>query len=127
MPLYGQEINLEINPLEADLGFGVGLKRVNTIGVPALAKLAEQGLARQAASLSAKGGRVARTTCKVFQGEDEVGFVTSGSYSPTLERNIARVLVKAGSAEVGGSLDVEIRGKRHPYEVVPSPFYSRKR
>jgi aminomethyltransferase len=127
MPLYGQEINLEIHPLEADLAFGLGLKRLDTVGIPALVKIREEGFPRRAVSLSAPSGRVARPGCKVFRGGAEVGFVTSGTRSPTLGTNIARALVQAEAAESGAVLDVEIRGKPHPFEVVPSPFYSRKR
>lgn len=127
MPLYGQEINLEIHPLEADLSFGLGLKRAGTIGIPALAKIKEEGFPRRAVSLSAPSGRVARPGCKVFRDGVEVGVVTSGTRSPTLGTNVARALLLAEAAELGGSLDVEIRGKFHPFQVVPSPFYSRKR
>ena len=127
MPLYGQEINLEIHPLEADLGFGLGLKRTGTIGIEALAKLKAEGFPRRAVSLMAPAGRVARLGCKVLKDGAEIGVVTSGTMSPTLGTNIARALVLAEASELGSTLDVDIRGKGYPFEVVPSPFYTRKR
>lgn len=127
MPLYGQEINLEINPLEADLGFGLGLKKKDTIGIGALNAAKEAGLTRGAVSLEAPGGRVGRTGCKVLAQGEVVGVVTSGGFSPTLGKNIARALVKADHLEEGKTLDIEIRGKAHPFTVVPAPFYSRPR
>ncbi len=127
MPLYGQEINLETNPLEADLAFGVDLTKTDTIGIPALVRVAQHGVKRKAVSLAAKGGRVARHGYGVVVGDEAVGVVTSGSFSPTCEKNIARALVRADLAEEGRTLDIDIRGKGLPYEVVPSPFYSRKR
>ena len=127
MPLYGQEINLEIHPLEADLAFGLGLKKTDTLGIEALNQIKEEGYPRRAISLVADGGRVARTGHPLFHGDQEVGVVTSGSYSPTLSKNVARGLVLASAAEEGTTLEAEIRGKRHPFTVVPSPFYSRKR
>jgi len=127
MPLYGQEINLEIHPLEADLAFGVDLSKTGAIGVDALRRLADEGYPRRAVSLAAKGGRVARPGCRVRFGGEDVGVVTSGTYSPTLGKNIARALVSAEAADQGATLEVEIRGRGHPFEVVPSPFYTRKR
>ena len=127
MPLYGQEINLEINPLEAGLGFGLDMGKTDTIGIPALTRVKEEGVQRKAVSLAVKGGRVARTGFRVKVGDEDVGFVTSGSFSPTCEQNIARALVRADLAEEGRTLEIDIRGKGLPYEVVPSPFYSRKR
>ncbi len=126
MPLYGNEINLEIHPLEADLGFGVDLSKTDTAGVAALARAKEAGLSRTAVSLAVQGGRVARTGCKLFVGDDEVGYVTSGGVSPTLGKNIARALIDAAHADAT-SLDADIRGKRYPMDVVLSPFYKRPR
>ena len=127
MPLYGQEIGKDIDPLEADLAFGVALDREDKVGVPALAARHADGLDRIAVSLAAERGRVARTGAALRDGEEEVGHVTSGTYSPTLERPIARGIVRRDLAEVGRSIDVEIRGRRHPFEIVPSPFYRRSR
>lgn len=127
MPLYGQEINREIHPLEADLAFGVDLGRPETIGIPALQRVAAEGFPRRAVSLVATGRRVPRTDCRLFAADTDVGFVTSGSFSPTLDRPIARGLVDASVAGEGQKLDAEIRGKRYPLTVVPSPFYKRKR
>jgi len=127
MPLYGQEINLEINPLEADLAFGVDLAKEGTIGVAALNAVAAAGVPRKAVSLVTAGGRMPRPECRVIQAGVDVGFVTSGGRSPTLEKNIARALVRAEAAVEGAMLDIDIRGRPFPYEVVPSPFYRRKR
>ena len=127
MPLYGQEINETIDPLEADLAFGVDLSLEATIGVPALRIRKENGLRREAASLACEGGRVPRHGCKVFKGDDEIGVVTSGGVSPTLGKRIARVLVTAGAAPLAATLDVDHRGKRQSMEVVPAPFYKRPR
>ena len=127
MPLYGQEINLQIDPLEADLGFGVDLSQSDTVGVPALAARKEAGVAREALSLAVEKGRVARTGCSVAKDGEEVGIVTSGGVSPTVGKNIARILVTRGVAAEGDTLDVLIRGKPHPMTVVPHPFYKRPR
>ncbi len=125
MPLYGQELNLEIDPLEAGLGFGVDLSKEDTLGVPALRARKEAGLTRTAISLAQQGGRVPRPGCRVLKDGKPVGVVTSGGVSPTVERNIARALVDARAAEIGGTLGIEIRGRSHPMDVVAHPFYKR--
>ena len=125
MPLYGQEINTEINPLEADLSFGLAMAKTDTVGIAALRAIREAGVRRHAISLAAESGRVPRTGCLVFDGDDEVGVVTSGGVSPTIERNIARALVRADVGAEGSTLSVAIGRKRWPMTVVPHPFYKR--
>ena len=127
MPLYGQELSLEIDPLEADLAFGVDLGKDDTVGVRALQRRKEAGLAREAISLAVAKGRVPRTGCRVLKDGEAVGVVTSGGVSPTVGKNIARAIVQRGTAPLGAALDVEIRGKGHPMEVVAHPFYKRPR
>ncbi|MDJ0976189.1 MAG: glycine cleavage system aminomethyltransferase GcvT [Planctomycetota bacterium] len=127
MPLYGQEINPEIDPVEADLSFGVDFTKDHTVGVPALRARKEAGPKRVAVSLAAQGGRVARAGCPIVTESGEAsGVVTSGGVSPTLGKNIARALVRAEDRDAG-TLYAEIRGKQHPMEIVPSPFYKRPR
>ena len=125
MPLYGQEINAEINPLEADLKFGLAMGKRDTIGIAALKAAKEAGIARHAISLASDSGRVPRTGCPVYDGDEEVGIVTSGGVSPTIERNIARALVRADVGAEGTTLSVEVRKKRWPMTVVAHPFYKR--
>jgi aminomethyltransferase len=127
MPLYGNEISREIHPLEADLEFGLDLTKTGTVGIPALAQLKQRGFPRRGVSLAAKGGPVARTGAALFHGGRQVGVVTSGGVSPTIERTIARGLVEASAATLGTTVEAEVRGKRYPFEVVPSPFYRRAR
>jgi len=127
MPLYGQEINLTIDPLEADLAFGVDLSLAETIGIPALKARKEAGIARETVSLAVQGGRVPRSGCPVVVDGEVVGEVTSGGVSPTLGKNIARALVRKGCAPIGGRVDIEIRGRHHPMDVVAHPFYKRAR
>ena len=127
MPLYGQEINTEINPLEADLEFGLDLTKEGTVGIPALKKAKAVGVERKAVSLVAEPGRVARTGALLFHGGRQVGFVTSGGVSPTLDKTIARGLVASEASHPGTTIEADVRGKRYPFRVVTSPFYKRDR
>ena len=125
MPLYGQEIDRTIDPLEADLAFGLDLSKTGTVGIPALVKRKAQGLRRRAVSILADGGRVARTGAELHMAGKKVGVVTSGGVSPTLGKTIARALVTPDAAAVGTTLEADIRGARHPFRVVPAPFFKR--
>lgn len=127
MPLYGNEISREIHPLEADLEFGLDLSKTGTVGIPALARLKAAGFPRRAVSLAARGGPLARTGTTLWQGSRQVGVVTSGGVSPTIDRTISRGLVEASCAAPGTAMEADVRGKRYPFEVVPSPFYRRAR
>jgi aminomethyltransferase len=61
----------------------------------------------------------------VFAGEQQVGHVTSGTFSPTLEKSIAMAYVPGAQAAAGTGLTIDIRGQREPAKVVKLPFYKR--
>ncbi len=124
MALYGHELSEEINPLEAGLSWAVRLK-TDFIGRDALLEVKEKGPARKLVGLVTSGKRVPRQGYPVLLEDTEVGFVASGNYSPTLDRNIATAFVRASLAEAGASLAVQARKDRLDAEVVPLPFYKR--
>jgi aminomethyltransferase len=126
MPLYGQDIDLTTNPLEADVGFGVKLDK-DFIGAEALRAAKEAGLTRKRVGLEVDTKRVPRPGCELFVGDEKVGTVTSGTFSPTLEKPIAMGYVPIGLAEPDSTLEMDIRGRRHGARVVPLPFYKRPR
>ena len=126
MALYGNEINLETTPLEADLGFGMDLEKP-FIGRDALVAQRDAGIPRRLVGLAVEGRRVPREKCDVYAAGEAVGHVTSGTFSPTLERPIAMALIRRELAVEGAELEVDIRGKRSPAKVDGLPFYSRKR
>jgi aminomethyltransferase len=126
MSLYGHEINREITPLEACLEFGLDLDK-DFIGADALRRQRDAGIPRRIVGLGVVGRRVPREGCRVFDGDTEIGHVTSGTFSPTLDRPIAIALVSAGYARDGAALEVDLRGRRVPVVVEGLPFYSRKR
>jgi aminomethyltransferase len=125
MPLYGHELSEEINPAHADLGFAINLKDRHFVGRDAI--LAAQGLAgsRRRVGLELDGRRPARENCPVVTQGQTIGIVTSGTFAPTLQKPIAMAYVDPSFAEVGRSLEVDIRGKLHAATVVKLPFYSR--
>jgi aminomethyltransferase len=75
--------------------------------------------------LELAGKRIAREGSTVFQDGRQIGQVTSGTFSPTLQKPIAMAYIDKRSAETGQAIEVDIRGKREPATVVNLPFYHR--
>jgi aminomethyltransferase len=125
MPLYGHELSEEINPLDAGLDFAVNLKDREFIGKSALAKFKNGPPRRKRVGLEPTGKRVPREHYPVLSGTEQVGEVTSGTFSPTLQRPIAMAYVRPEFAVVGSELSVDIRGTAMPARVVKLPFYTR--
>jgi aminomethyltransferase len=125
MPLYGHEMDESMDPLTAGLGFGVKLDAADFIGKEALVKIKANPADRQRVGLKLAGRRIAREGSGIFSGATEVGRVTSGTFSPTLEASIAMGYVPKVLAAEGTALEVDIRGKREGAKVVALPFYRR--
>jgi len=126
LPLYGNELGTEISPLEAGLGRFVKLDKVAFIGRDALQAQNEQGTPRKLVGLEMIGRGIARSHYPLQKNGEDIGFVTSGSFSPTLNKNIALGLIRADRNVQGGVLDVLIRGKPVQAKMIPSLFYKRK-
>ena len=130
MPLYGHELDEQTNPLEAGLGFAVtwvdgeGNTR-EFIGSEALAEVKAQGVQRQRIGLVMDGRRAAREGYGVLAEGQEIGTITSGTFSPTLQQPVAMAYVPHQFANPGQSLEVDIRGKLIPATVSSLPFYKR--
>jgi aminomethyltransferase len=125
MPLYGHELSETINPIQAGLQFAVNLEGRDFIGRDALARFAADPNQPARVGLQLDGRRVPRQGCPVLHNEETVGEVTSGTFSPTLERPIAMAYVRPEEQAIGTQLEIDIRGTRHPATVVPLPFYQR--
>ncbi len=124
MPLYGHELNEQIDPYTAGLGFAVKLQAGEFIGREALVG-AKTNVRRQRIGLQIEGRRIAREGSQLFSADAQIGDVTSGTFSPTLQQSIAMAYADADHTSVGSSLEVEIRGKRVPAVVANLPFYRR--
>jgi aminomethyltransferase len=121
--LYGNDIDEDATPLESGLGWVVKLDKGEFIGREALVKQKAEGIRRKLVGLTtADGAPPPRHGYAVVRDGRRVGVVTSGTRSPTLGRGIALARVDATSADIGTRLEVEIRSRHHPAEVVPLPF-----
>jgi aminomethyltransferase len=127
MPLYGHELAEDIDPLTAGLGFAVKLDKADFIGRDALIRLKDQTNRPVRVGLKLASRRIAREHSEVFAGDARIGEVSSGTFSPTLEQSIAMAYLTPSHAALGVQVEIDIRGKREPAEVVPLPFYKRSK
>ncbi len=127
LPLYGNELDRNHTVLEANLGRFVKFdKPVEFIGKEALLRQKEQGLARRLIGFVLEGRSIARHGFAIESpGGEVIGEVTSGGYSPTLNKSIGMGYVKTQYAEPGTELVIKIRSKPVPGKVVRLPFYRR--
>ena len=121
--LYGNEIDETTNPIEAGLAWTCKLDK-DFLGRDVIAKVKEAGPARRIAGLVVNGG-VARHGHPVAADGAIVGVVTSGTFGPTVEKNIALAYVPTALAKVGTQVAARIREKDVPATVVKTPFYKR--
>jgi aminomethyltransferase len=126
LPLYGHEISDTINVWEVGLDRFCKMEKPEFIGRAALEKSKAAGIKRTLVGLEMTQRGIARDGYKVLDnGDREIGYVTSGSPSPFLKKNIALAYVPIEFAEVGTAVKVEIRGQGVGAVVVPTPFYKR--
>jgi len=127
MALYGNDIDDETTVLEADLGWIVKLDKGDFLGRDVLARQKIEGVAKRLVGFETAGRAVARHGFPAWLDGRSVGSVTSGSYSPWLKKNIGLVYLPDEEAHPGRRFEIDIRGRREPATVVPTPFYKRAR
>ena len=121
LPLHGNELGPGITPLQAGLGWVVGWDKPAFRGKSALEAERDRGVSRSLVGIATEGRRPPRTASAVLVGDDVVGAVTSGNYSPVLEHGIAMAFVRPELA-IDSEVDVDVRGKRLAGRVVEMPF-----
>lgn len=126
LPLYGHDADETTSPIEAGLGFALSKRRREAADFPGAARiLAEHrdGPSRARVGLIVKAGAPAREGAEIADADGKViGKVTSGGPSPTLGRNIAMGYVPPSHSQLGTELNVIVRGRAQPAEVVAMPF-----
>ncbi len=125
MPLYGHELSETIDPLQAGLAWSVKLDKPDFIGKSAIAARKDRADLPVRVGLELQGKRPAREGCAVQINGKNVGMVTSGTFTPTLQKSIAMGYVAREHAAVGTAVNIDIRGKSEAASVVKLPFYQR--
>ena len=124
--LYGHELDEATNPLEAGLGWTIKLNKGEFIGHDALAKIKEQGVKRKLVGIEMVERGVCRGGYAIYADSEQVGALTSGAPSPTLNKNIGMGYVEVAHAVPGKAVHIDIRGKHTAAHIVALPFYKRK-
>ena len=125
LPLYGHDMSPDTSPVEAGLVFGINKRRRTEGGYPGAERINREiaeGTARKWVGLALEGRLPAREGAEVYAGDNKVGTVTSGGFSPSLSRPIAMAYVASDHAAEGSALTVEVRGKRLAATVTKTPF-----
>ncbi|MHA1870463.1 MAG: glycine cleavage system aminomethyltransferase GcvT [Promethearchaeota archaeon] len=122
--LYGHELSDEITPIEAGIGFCVKDKKEDFIGKEVLLKQKKEGVSRKIVGLELIERGIPRPHYKVFSiNGDQIGYVTSGGFSPTLRKSIALALLNIEYTKLDTELLVQVRNKKVRAKVVKTPFY----
>lgn len=124
LPLYGHELDMNITPLEAGLEAFVKFDKANFIGKDALLSQKETGLTKKLVGLELHDRAIPRATYPVLNLEGEqVGYVTTGYHSISLDKSICMAYVDSKYATNGTALQIQIRKKNFPASVIPKRFY----
>lgn len=126
MPLYGHELSESLDPISAGLSFAVKPQAKDFVGKAALI-VQPQPPAKKRVGLVLAGRRIAREGAQVLAGQVDIGEVTSGTFSPTLEKPIAMAYLAREAAILDANVEVDIRGQSERATIVALPFYRRPR
>lgn len=122
--LYGNDIDNTTNPLEAGLGWVVKFDKGDFIGREALLKIRESGIKRKLVGFEAVDNGIPRPHNKIFINNQEIGYVTSGTFSPSLKKGIGMGYVGLPYTEPGERLTIMAK-EPITVEVIKGPFYKK--
>ncbi len=122
MCLYGNDIDAATNPLEAGLGWITKLDKGPFLGREALLKVKETGLTRRLVAFILRDSGFPRHGYEIYGNGNKIGEVTSGTVSPMLEKGIGLGYVQTDYAKIGTAIDVKVRDRMLPAEIIKPPF-----
>ena len=123
--LHGNDMDTTTTPMEVGLGWTVKLQKGAFIGADVLRRQKAEGTTRRLSGFVVEDRAIARHGFPVLLDGRPAGTVTSGSFGPTVEKNIGLAFVPPTHAAPGSRIAVEIRGRPVPAAIVKTPFYTR--
>ena len=125
--LHGNDMDVSTNPYEAGLNKFIDPDRDEYIAGPTLRHIRDSNLKRLLVGFVMLGRGIARHGHPIMDASRQIGVVTSGSYSPTLDSNIGLGYVPTCNSTAGSRFRIDIRGRHVEAKVASLPFYSRER
>lgn len=125
LPLYGDELDADISPIEASLSMFVKLDKPEFIGKDALAKQKADGVTRRIVGLELEGNAIPRHGYPVEVNGEQVGEITTGYRSISTGKSVAMAMMKKPYDKLGTEVEVRIRKKTFPAKVVKKRFYEK--
>ncbi|MCK5811887.1 MAG: glycine cleavage system aminomethyltransferase GcvT [Clostridiales bacterium] len=127
LPLYGHELTKDITPVEAGLTYFIKPEKDKFIGKDKIVKQIEEKPKRRLVGFEMIDKGIARSEYTVLDEEgNKIGFVTSGSFSPSLQKNLGLALVERSYRKRDTLIYIEVRNKIKQAKVVKKPFYKKK-
>ena len=124
--LYGNDMDETITPLETTIGWTVKFNKGNFIGRESLLNQKTRGIDRKLVGFEMIDRGIPRHGYLVFKGNEMIGKVTSGSFSPSTNKNIGLSLIQSQYAKIGEELQIQIRDNSYKARIVKTPFYKRE-
>lgn len=124
-PLHGHELTDDLCALGCGVDWVIKLKKGDFIGRDALLKQKEEGIKQTLVGIEVMDRGIVRAENRIYQGDAEVGWVSSGTKTPTVNKAIGLAFVTPDFSEPGTELEAEVRGRRLAVKVVEKPFYRR--
>jgi aminomethyltransferase len=125
MALYGHELDEDTTPWEAGLNWVVKMAKGDFIGREALERQQAEGVGRCLVGFEVTSRGIAREGHAILVGDDKVGAVSSGTFSPTFEKALGMAYVAAEVSEPGTEIKIEVRKRLLDARIVEMPFYRR--
>lgn len=122
MCLYGNDIDHTTNPLEATLGWITKLDKGEFIGKEAILKIKEAGIVRRLVAFVLNESGFPRKGYEIYKNGEKIGFVTSGTVSPVLEKGIGLGYVQKEYSKIGTEMSINIRNKMIAAQIIKPPF-----
>ncbi|MBM4065390.1 MAG: glycine cleavage system aminomethyltransferase GcvT [Planctomycetes bacterium] len=124
--LYGNDMDETITPLETTIGWTVKFNKGNFIGRESLLNQKTRGIDRKLVGFEMIDRGIPRHGYPVFKGSEMIGKVTSGSFSPSTNKNIGLCLIQSQYAKIGEEFQIQIRDNMYNARIVKTPFYKRE-
>ena len=127
MRLYGNDMDETTTVVEADLGWIVGWKKEAFIGSDVLKQQKAEGTARKLVGFEVLDRAIARHGHEVYIDGQKAGVVTSGTQTPFVKKAIGMAYLPSARTAPGTPFEIDVRGRKVKAQVVPTPFYKRKK